>query len=71
MRIQYIADKEFQWKRLSVRVSWRSSESIMGRFGGGWNWKLGLQAGGRSLIVSLLVLEIIFRLNKKEESQEG
>lgn len=31
-----------------------------GRFGGGWQWKLGLQGGGRTLIVNLLVASLRF-----------
>lgn len=69
--IQYIVDKKLQWKRFSIEISWRSSKSLMGRFGGGWNWKFGFQASGRTLIISLLVLEIIFRLKRKEEKKEG
>jgi hypothetical protein len=30
----------------------------MGRFGGGWQWKLGLQVGGRTMLVSLVVAEL-------------
>ena len=42
-----------------IRFSYRSSNSIMGRFGGGWNWKLGFQCGGSTVLVSLLIVEII------------
>ncbi|MFT4471411.1 hypothetical protein ACMX2H_16025 [Arthrobacter sulfonylureivorans] len=41
----------------------RSPHESMGRFGGGWQWKLGIQAGtwtrkdGGTVIVSLLVRE--------------
>lgn len=30
----------------------------VGRFGGGWNWKVGVQWGGHTVLVSLLVIEI-------------
>lgn len=30
------------------------------RFGGGWNWKLGFQIGGKTLIVNLLVCYVRF-----------
>lgn len=46
--------------RLRVRYTHRDRAAFMGRFGGGWQWKLGLQAGGRTLIVSLLVAELRF-----------
>ena len=28
----------------------------MGRFGGGWDWAMGFQAGGRTLLLNLLIL---------------
>lgn len=31
-----------------------------GRFGGGWNWKLGFQYGYSTLIISLLICELRF-----------
>jgi len=44
------------------RVKWshRPKDALWGRFGGGWNWKLGFQIGSTTLIVSLLVAELRF-----------
>jgi len=42
----------------SFRFHWRRSDGFMGRFGGGWNWKIGLQMGSSSLIISLLIFSI-------------
>jgi hypothetical protein len=48
---------------LTVRPCTKPSNSYMGRFGGGWQWKLGFQCGnftreyGFEAIVSLLVFE--------------
>jgi hypothetical protein len=39
---------------------YRKANSWMGRFGGGWQWKLGIQQGGNSLLISLLICEIYF-----------
>lgn len=64
--ILYIVHKEIAIGRLSIVLDWRSKKSFMGRFGGGWNWKLGFQASGRSFILSLLVLDIVFRYRAKE-----
>lgn len=36
-----------------------------GRFGGGWNWKLGFQAGGKTVILNLLVFSIIIEFGRK------
>jgi hypothetical protein len=43
---------------IQIRFSYRSANSFMGRFGGGWNWKLGFQAGGSTVILSLLIAEL-------------
>lgn len=48
------------------RYSWKYTSgsrtnafgSPMGRFGGGWNWKVGAQWSRRTVIVSLLVSEL-------------
>lgn len=47
------------WK-LKITFRWRSKNNLWGRFGGGWNWKLGIMAGGKTVIVSLFVCEVIF-----------
>lgn len=54
-----------EWLIFGRRVTfeWRSGKSPMGRFGGGWNWKVGVQVGGSSVILNLFVcmLRIEFR----------
>lgn len=52
--------------RLKITIDWRSPKSFMGRFGGGWQWKLGIQGAGRVWILSLLVFSVRFRLDHKE-----
>lgn len=47
--------------RFDVRLHWRRRDGVMGRFGGGWNWKCGFQLGGKTLIISLLVCELSIR----------
>lgn len=46
-----------RWKvgRLEFTYERRGSDNLMGRFGGGWNWELGFVAGGRTIILNLLV----------------
>jgi len=39
---------------VGTRYGWRGTPG-MGRFGGGWNWKLGIDVGGSSCILNLLV----------------
>ena len=50
--------------RLELTYSQRSKRSWMGRFGGGWDWKVGIQAGGRTVIISLLVCSLIISWRK-------
>lgn len=45
--------------RLRVTYEYRSND-LMGRFGGGWNWKLGLQVGAGTIILNLLIATLRF-----------
>lgn len=36
----------------------------MGRFGGGWNWKVGIQVGGKTVLISLLVAQLTLTWDK-------
>lgn len=45
-------------KTIQITIEQRKKSSFMGRFGGGWNWELGLQIGSSSVIINLLVLSI-------------
>jgi hypothetical protein len=54
----FAIDKTVQYGRFKAGITWRSSKSIWGRFGGGWQWKLGFQASRTIIIISLLVMEI-------------
>lgn len=38
-----------------------------GRFGGGWNWKLGVEFGGRTVLVNLLFGNARVSLARKED----
>ncbi len=51
--------------KVSIKLSMRTKKRPLGRFGGGWNWKLGFQAGGRTVIFSLLVLEVRIDWSKR------
>ena len=52
--------KNWRLGRLAVQYHWRSKKNLWGRFGGGWNWKLGFQVGGSTVIVDLLVFSLRF-----------
>lgn len=47
---------------VGIKYGWRGTPG-MGRFGGGWNWKLGIQWGGSSVIIDVLVGSI--RITRK------
>lgn len=52
--------------RLRVTFHWQSKKSFWGRFGGGWNWILGFEASGSTLILNLLVCSLRFYIAKAE-----
>lgn len=60
-------DKHWQVGRLKINWRWRSKDNAWGRFGGGWNWKLGAQWGGRTIIINLLTSSLTLRFVKKED----
>lgn len=41
--------------RYKITYERRSRQNAMGRFGGGWDWKLGIQASKSEWIISLIV----------------
>lgn len=51
-------DKRWQVGRLKIRAKHRSRKRPMGRFGGGWNWGLGIQCGRTCAIINLLVMYV-------------
>jgi hypothetical protein len=48
--------------RLSVALRWRSRKCFMGRFGGGWNWKIGVAWSRSCIIADLLVFSVQLRV---------
>ena len=55
----------FRGYNYSVHYSRRSADSPMGRFGGGWQWNVGVQVGGRTVILNLLVAELIISIRER------
>ena len=64
--IQYVVKFSRAIGRLEIFVSMRSKNNAWGRFGGGWNWKLGLQAGGRTVVISFLIIEVMLSVKRKK-----
>lgn len=56
--IKKLADNKFFRIGFEFHSKKSSHGEMFGRFGGGWNWKLGFQSGGNTLIISLLVAEV-------------
>jgi len=56
--IKYLINRKWQINKLNVALEWRSKKNLIGRFGGGWNWNVGVQWGSRDLILNLLVFMI-------------
>lgn len=63
-------EKKFRINRLEIAFDYRDSNG-WGRFGGGWNWVVGLQVGGRTLILNLLIFSITFYIRKRGEVKNG
>jgi hypothetical protein len=53
-------NKSWAVGRLCIGFTWRSKKNFWGRFGGGWNWELGFQAGGNTLILNILICSLTF-----------
>jgi hypothetical protein len=51
--------------RVKFSFDWRVKSRLFGRFGGGWNWALGLKAGGSTVMLYLLVA--MFRVSWHKE----
>lgn len=61
----YVVSKQWETPLLKINFDIHNNKGLMGRFGGGWNWKLGIQVGGRTIVLSLLVAELSISLKKK------
>lgn len=57
-------NKYWEIGKLRIDFKWRSKKNFWGRFGGGWNWQLGFQAGGNTIIFNLLICSLSFYLKK-------
>ena len=64
IKSEYYVKTKFPLGPLEIVISWKPGNAFLGRFGGGWNWKLGIQGSGSSWIISLLVLSVWIRRKK-------
>jgi len=56
--------KDWRLGRMEINFNWRSKNNLWGRFGGGWNWHIGIQGGGSCWMVFLLVCSLRFSWRK-------
>ena len=74
MRYNRLADRieiEKTWRigRLGITFNWRSKKNLMGRFGGGWIWCVGIQVGSSTVIINLLVCSLRIEIDKKAKGE--
>jgi hypothetical protein len=48
-------EKKWQWGRLKFSYEHRSSKEFWGRFGGGWQYKIGVDIGSSTVLIHLVV----------------
>ena len=57
--------KTWKMSRYVILFEWRKASSPLGRFGGGWDWAVGVQVGKRTVIFNLLVASLKISRFKK------
>jgi hypothetical protein len=62
--------KVWKIRRLRVKFEWNSKHNLWGRFGGGWNWELGIQIGRTTVIVNILVFSVRFDIESKKGASD-
>lgn len=50
--------REIIFGPIGLSFHWRSGNRVMGRFGAGWNWALGIKASRKAVLLNLLVFSI-------------
>ncbi len=61
--------KKWTLGNFETTFQWKSSKELMGRFGGGWNWKVGFQIGSTTIIFNVLVFTIRMHYVSKRERE--
>lgn len=59
--------KRFKAGNLTISFHWQSSKSMWGRFGGGWQWAFGFEAGGRTLLLNCLIFSLMIHKKLNNE----
>ena len=53
--IAYDIDKHWKFRQYAITFQIRSKNNLWGRFGGGWDYEIGVQWGASSVIFNLLI----------------
>lgn len=48
-------NKKWRVWKFNFNLEYRSGKNAWGRFGGGWNYELGIQIGERTIILKFLI----------------
>ena len=51
--------KKIKVGQFNIAFNWRSPDCFWGRFGGGWQWAVGFQVGGKTVNLNCLVFNIM------------
>lgn len=63
--INHCFNETFTAERYKLNIEQRSITSRMGRFGGGWNYRLGLTASGKTMLINSEVFSMRLTLTPK------
>lgn len=63
--------KRFNIGKLTFSFHWGDKKSMWGRFGGGWNWALGFEYSGSTLLLNILVCSLMIYKDKTEAKPCG
>ena len=63
--IEELFNKRITVSRYDLHIEQRSITSSMGRFGGGWNYRLGLTSSGKTLLINAEVFSMRLAVSSK------
>lgn len=55
----YAFNKNLYWGKLRINANARRNNGAMGRFGAGWNYKLGITVGGNTWMFDLVLMSVL------------
>jgi len=63
-------NKTWRLSLIKIRFQWRRADGFMGRFGGGWNWAVGMRLGGNTILVDLLLCTLTVSIDRTVKPPE-